>query len=871
MSLTPGRTSSRDLRTLFQFGTLGGLTDGQLMERFATLRDEGAELAFAALVERHGPMVLRVCRGILRDDHEAMDAFQATFLVLARKGHALWVRDSLGPWLHRVACRAARQAKAQEGRRRALERRAAESLGGGSDMDDRDDLAAILHEELDRLPDRYRVPIVLCDLEGRTCEEVAQHLGRPVGTIKSWRARGRERLRDRLARRGLAGFPAVPFPSLTSPLPNLPCSTLDAVVGIAAGWRVAGVVPATVLALTEGVLSSMLAIKLKAIAAAVLAAGAVAGSAGVFAYQPLTSESDGPEPGARIGILESKSVAAGPVQTIPKPYFVGDLLPSKPKGASGSVPVDMGPIIELITSSVAPGTWTIRNETGQVVRAADHGPGAVGSITPFPLSVSLIVRNTAEVQDQVGNCLRLIRRFQELAQPTEAREDPHQPPKDAPPPTTAKGPVREIWPMTLRDAIRIGLDNFKTARILSGLGVPAGEIVISPVSPGEDKGGWMFKGKIMAHVRSIEQRYWSLAQRQVELGSIETAVSLGEEILKREQTRLEDGRSNRADVAEARQRLEQFRLDFVTRASDVITAERQLRNIIGLPPADNRRIVPGTAPIEAKMEPNWEVCLAEMHQKQPDIARQKEVVKSVEEKPGDAGRDVALRFLPNLGNLGSLTSSATKDRLTRAEIQRQKASLDEIVHQTTHSLARSFVEVDANYKQFKTASRLRAAAAQQHEAQKAFYEEGRITKDRYLDEVAQFTYAVAREAQFKASYNISLVALEEAKGTLLEHDKIAVAEVSRSVPGHPRDDRAKTASFEEVPTMPLAHPTAKQETDTGEGKAGIPTVEIPHLEAEGKTVSFQLTIGAGSRPLEIRGSFTVAPNKPADADPAKKP
>jgi len=850
VTLTPGRTSSRDLRTLFRFGALGGLTDGQLLERFATRRDEGAELAFAALVERHGPMVMRVCRGILRDDHEARDACQATFLVLARKGRTLWVRDSLGPWLHRVAYRAARRAKSQEGRRRALERRAAEGLGGVSDIDDRCDLAAILHEELDHLPDRYRVPIVLCDLEGRTCEEVAQHLGRPVGTVKSWRARGRERLKVRLSRRGLAGFPAVPIPFLTSPLPSLPCSTLDAIVKVAAGWRVAGAVPATVLALTEGVLSSMLAIKLKAIAAAVLAVGAVAGSAGVFAYQPPTSNSEEPEPGARKEITEPKSDGAKPVQTVVKTYYVGDLLPPKPREGPASVPVDMWPIIELITSAVAPGTWKARDPAGQDVPAADGRPGVVGSITPFYLSTSLIIRHTAEIHDQVQNQLRLLRRFQKLSQPLEARADQHQPPGIPTALTNAREAVGEVWPMTLREAIRLGLGNSKAARIVADTGMPAGETVISPASPGEDKGGWRFKAKVMAHVRSIEQGYWSLAQKQVELWSSETAVALGEEVLKREQSSLEDGR---LDVAGAQQGLEKFRRDLVARTSDVITAERQLRNIIGLPPADNRRIVPDTAPIEAKMEPDWDACLAEMHEKQPDIARQKEVMRTA-----------------SLGNLGSLTPSVTNDHVIRAEIQRQKAFLDQIVHHTTHSLARMFVEFDANYKQFRTASRLRAAAAQRREAQQAFYEEGRITTDRYLDAVAQFTDAVAREAQFKTAYNVSIVALEEAKGTLLEHDKIAVAEVSRSVPGSSRDDRAKTASFEEVPT-PVVHPTTGQETGTGRGNAGRPTVGIPRLEAEGKTVSFQLTVGAGSHPLEIRGSFTVAPNKPADAFPAKRP
>src|SRR5262249_21369492 len=96
---------------LFDAGTAAGWTDGQLLERFATHGGDSAELAFAALVERHGPMVWRVCRAILDDEHEAEDAFQATFLVLVRKTGSLWVRDSLGPWLHRVARRAAVRAR----------------------------------------------------------------------------------------------------------------------------------------------------------------------------------------------------------------------------------------------------------------------------------------------------------------------------------------------------------------------------------------------------------------------------------------------------------------------------------------------------------------------------------------------------------------------------------------------------------------------------------------------------------------------------------------------------------------------------------------------------------------------------------------
>src|SRR5262249_12132327 len=114
------------LETLFGVGVTAGLTDAQLLERFATQRGDPAERAFAALVERHGPMVFRACRGILNDEHAAHDAFQATFLILLRKGDTLWVRDSLGPWLHRVACRAAGRVRLDAARRRRHERRAAE-------------------------------------------------------------------------------------------------------------------------------------------------------------------------------------------------------------------------------------------------------------------------------------------------------------------------------------------------------------------------------------------------------------------------------------------------------------------------------------------------------------------------------------------------------------------------------------------------------------------------------------------------------------------------------------------------------------------------------------------------------------------------
>ena len=126
----------RQLRTLFHTGVVGALTDGQLLERFAMSRGEAAERAFAVLLERHGPMVLAVCRSVLADAHAAEDAFQATFLVLVKRARSLWVRESLGPWLHQVAYRTALCARSAAVRRRRLERRAAAAAAAQAGKDD---------------------------------------------------------------------------------------------------------------------------------------------------------------------------------------------------------------------------------------------------------------------------------------------------------------------------------------------------------------------------------------------------------------------------------------------------------------------------------------------------------------------------------------------------------------------------------------------------------------------------------------------------------------------------------------------------------------------------------------------------------------
>lgn len=190
----------RQIHRLFDEGTVGALTDEQLVARFAALRDESA---FQVLVARHGRLVLSVCRSVLRDDHEAEDAFQATFLVLARKAGSVWVRGSLGGWLHRVAYRIAVRASADRRRRRKLEASASVRLAdeGRSAWDD---WLPVLHEEIDRLPQAQRAPIVLCDLQEYSYEQAALELHCTVPALRGRLAKGRARLRVRLTRRGMA-------------------------------------------------------------------------------------------------------------------------------------------------------------------------------------------------------------------------------------------------------------------------------------------------------------------------------------------------------------------------------------------------------------------------------------------------------------------------------------------------------------------------------------------------------------------------------------------------------------------------------------------------------------------------------------------
>jgi RNA polymerase sigma factor (sigma-70 family) len=184
-----------------------GLSDEDLLCRYLAGPTEESEAAFTDLVARHGPMVLAVCRHILGRDGEAEDAFQATFLVLARNAAAIHDRRVIARWLYEVAYRTAVRARVRSGRRRIREKEAAEmsALGYPPESDPAwNELRPVLHEEVSRLPETYRSAVVLCYLEGRTNEEAAAILRWPIGTVKGRLSRAREMLRSRLTRRGLA-------------------------------------------------------------------------------------------------------------------------------------------------------------------------------------------------------------------------------------------------------------------------------------------------------------------------------------------------------------------------------------------------------------------------------------------------------------------------------------------------------------------------------------------------------------------------------------------------------------------------------------------------------------------------------------------
>lgn len=777
MAIEKDRAVQRRLSTLFTLGAIGDLTDGQLLERFLTGEGEAAELAFAALVERHGAMVLRVCRARAGDANEALDAFQATFLVLIKKSRGLWVKDSLGPWLHQVAYRTASRARNAQARRRRAERTAAEITAASETPHDGDPCwwEQTLQEEINRLPERYRSAIVLCDLEGNTCEEAARKMGRPVGTVKCWRSRGRERLRLRLIRRGvtLTAGAGLALSGRAAPGAVLAARAARTLLEVLS----TGVVPGNVRAMVTGVAKAMILDKLKMAATVVLALVVATGGLGTA---------------ARLASGASKRQTEQiPVETLSRRADKGEEVPWVPGRH------DEGVKRLTLRSAIHDGLFN----TGMI---------------------------------------RLV-------------ED-------------AKTNVEQ---------------NKSTDRFAVG-------IMISPVGPAASLP--RFQAELTAVVSSIERSYWKLSERYVELWAAENAVDAARDVLKRTEEREREGRATEADILEARARLERLNLDLVAKTSDSITAERVLREVMSLPLADSHRLLPVTAPLESRLAYAWDACIEQMKKKHPDIAeaklrlREKAVRETREARePFRAGLDDVTRaVIPDLLGAPSGTSSSITTAGTLAANEAEH--LDQVTQGAERSLGRAFREIPASYNQCQEAKKLRSAAAERLEVQRGEFERGRIANDRFLDALSEYAHVVASEAEARRRYNNAIVALEVAKGTLLEYHNITLvpfqeaagvgttpptataptptlAATSQTKTGGPSSTSARPSS---QPDSTPAHSGAPRGKSASKAQPGTPKRSDAAGDAVVRTASFDFRINLAGRPVEISGSFTIRPAAPEE-------
>jgi RNA polymerase sigma factor (sigma-70 family) len=295
------------LRTLAAVRTLGSLSDRDLLARFVGEHDEAA---FTVLIERHGPMVLGVCRRALPNRHDAEDACQATFLVLARQADSLRRQASLGSWLHGVAFRVATALKRDAVRRKNREQRVDSRVPADPSAEvSWREVQAVLDEELHRLPERYRAPLVLCYLECLTRDEAAGRLGLTPGGLHGRLERGRKLLRERLTRRGLTLSAVLGAAGLGETIAHaapahliVVASTRAAQLLVAGQPLKEGVVSTHVLALTREVLKSMFIAKLKLGAVAVLSVVLLAVGGGSF---------------ASLGFAQDAGVGSVPVRKVP--------------------------------------------------------------------------------------------------------------------------------------------------------------------------------------------------------------------------------------------------------------------------------------------------------------------------------------------------------------------------------------------------------------------------------------------------------------------------------------------------------------------------------------------------------------------------
>jgi RNA polymerase sigma factor (sigma-70 family) len=376
---TPAEPLLRHIRRLLAQPDKDASSDAALLERFVRQRDEAA---FTALLARHGPMVLGVCRRVLRDSHEAEDAFQATFLVLARKAGTLRRPQTLASWLFGTARHLALAARRAGARRRQREARCLESAPPPSQGDLLDELSArelllTLDEEMACLPESYRLPLILCYLEGHTHEQAARLLGWTAGSVKGRLERGRARLHGRLVRRGLtlsaALFPTVLTPSRAADLrASLVEATIQASRTFATGVR--GGIASEVWALAETGIKGMKAAKVKLGLLLLLALGVVAG-AGTLAYPVRSAKQPEAKPAEEPPAPERKTAPSKPDRASQaRTDRYDDPLPLGAMARLGTVRFRHGDVIEGISLS-ADGRTLVAASRDRTVRIWDVATG----------------------------------------------------------------------------------------------------------------------------------------------------------------------------------------------------------------------------------------------------------------------------------------------------------------------------------------------------------------------------------------------------------------------------------------------------------------------------------------------------------------
>lgn len=361
--------------------------DADLVRGYAAGRDAAA---FEALVRRHGPTVFGVCRRVLRPGPDAEDAFQATFLVLARKAAAVRDPAAVGSWLYGVAHHVARRLRAANARRRAAEAAVVPPAPApAAEWDD----AAVVDDELARLPDRYRAPLLACGVEGRTIREAAAVLGWPAGTVATRLARGRALLARRLVRRG------VVVPAALAALGPAAASAELIERAVRVGVP-AGAVPASVLTLTNEVTRAMLLNKLKAVAAVLLAAGL--GVAAVTTQPPAAAPAVQPPAPAKAG-------APAPTrETVAGKKLIDRLLELKPQGGGQSLEDDTGAALrDLIKLGPAatPAVIAALDETTDpfLLRCLGYAARAIGDKRAVPALIRAFPKTCLPSASDYGN------------------------------------------------------------------------------------------------------------------------------------------------------------------------------------------------------------------------------------------------------------------------------------------------------------------------------------------------------------------------------------------------------------------------------------------------------------------------------------